>query len=287
MTLAPLALVREGAAELERAGCDTPQLDAEILVASALGIDRVALRRLPADPLPAAAQAAALELLQRRSAREPVSQIIGRRWFRRIELQVTPEVLTPRPESELLVEYGIALPEGARVADIGTGSGAIAIALADERPDLDIVAADVDQAALAVASANAAASGADVALVLGDLLDAVPGALDAVISNPPYIPEGDLAGLDPEVRDYEPAIALVGGEDGLDVVRRLVSQAAVRRIERIALEVGAGQADEVALLLSQAGWSEVDVIDDLAGIARVVSGTGFEVAEDSQWTTAL
>ncbi len=273
MSQAPLALVRQAAATLEAAGCDSPQLDAEVLVAHALGTDRAGLIRMSADPLPPAMEAAALELVERRAKREPVSQITGRRWFRNLEIHVTPAVLTPRPETEHLVEWALKLPDGARVADIGTGSGAIALALADERPDLDIVATDIDQAALAVAASNAGRLGLDIAFVQGDLLGAVQGDLDAVVSNPPYIPDGDHAGLDPEVRDFEPRIALTSGPDGLDAVRRLVVEASGRAIPRIALEIGQGQAEATAAILKEAGYSEVEIVDDLAGIGRVVAGT--------------
>ena len=273
MSQAPLALVRQAAATLEEAGCDSPQLDAELLVAHALGTDRAGLVRLPAEPLPDAAYQAAQALIARREAREPVSQILGRRWFRNIEIHVTPAVLTPRPETEHLVEWGLRLPEGSRVADIGTGSGAIALALADERADLDIVATDVDPDALAVATANAGRLGLAVAFAQGDLLGAVEGELDAVISNPPYIPDGDFDSLPLEVRDHEPRTALTSGPDGLDHVRRLVAQAAERCVPRIAMEIGDGQAEATARLLESAGYTEVEVINDLAGIGRVVAGS--------------
>jgi len=272
VTLAPLALVREGAAQLAQAGCETPQLDAEILVAHALGTDRTGLRRMPDEPLGEANEAAARGLLARRALREPVAQIVGYRWFRNIQVGVDSSVLTPRPETELLVEWGVGLPADARVADIGTGSGAIALALADERPDLQITASDVDAGALDVARGNAARLGLEIAFVQGDLLDAVDCELDALISNPPYISDSALTGLEPEVVDYEPHLALAAGPDGLETVERLVEQAALRKIPRIALEIGAGQADRTAALLAEAGWAHVEIRDDLAGIARVVIG---------------
>ncbi|CAB4866692.1 MAG: peptide chain release factor N(5)-glutamine methyltransferase [Actinobacteria bacterium] len=272
MTLAPLALVREGAAQLAEAGCETPQLDAEILVAHSLGTDRTGLRRMSEEPLGEANEAAARGLLARRAQREPVAQIVGYRWFRNIQVGVDSRVLTPRPETELLVEWGVGLPADARVADIGTGSGAIALALADERPDLQITASDVDSGALDVARANATRLGLEITFVQGDLLDAVDSELDALISNPPYISDSELTGLDPEVVDYEPHLALTAGPDGLETVERLVEQAALRKIPRIALEIGAGQADSTAALLAEAGWAHVEIRDDLAGIARVVIG---------------
>lgn len=275
MSEAPLALVRHAAATLETAGCDSPQLDAELLVAHALGTDRAGLVRMAAEPVSADLEKAALDLVARRASREPVSQIVGSRWFRNLEIQVTPAVLTPRPETEHLVEWALVLPDASRVVDVGTGSGAIALALADERPDLDVLATDIDPAALAVASANAGRLGLAVAFAQGDLLEPVQGEVDAVISNPPYIPDGEHAGLPPEVRDYEPRTALTSGPDGLDHVRRLVAQAAQRRVPRIAMEIGQGQSQAVAELLSDVGYAEVEVINDLAGIGRVVVGTGF------------
>ncbi|MEI6448201.1 MAG: peptide chain release factor N(5)-glutamine methyltransferase [Actinomycetes bacterium] len=269
------ALVRQGTGLLAKAGCETPGLDAELLVAHALGTDRAGLFRLAGEAVSEPKRRIAADLIERRTGREPVAQIIGRRWFRNIELVVSRDVLTPRPETELLVEWGLALPNGARVADIGTGSGAIALALADERPDLDIVATDLSQEALRIAAANAGRLGLDVALAAGDLLDAVDGPLDAVISNPPYVPDSDLVALAPEVTEWEPRIALTPGPSGLETIERLAGQASNRRIGRIALEVGSGQAPAVADLLRGLGWSEVSVLEDLAGIERVVAGDGF------------
>ncbi len=267
-----MGLVREATVLLERAGCGTPRLDAELLVAHALGTDRAGLVRIAGEPVTQSRQRVSGELIERRVNREPVAQILGRRWFRNLELEVNPSVLTPRPETELLVEWGLGLPHGARVADIGTGSGAIALALADERPDLDIVATDLSPEALKVAASNTARLGLAVALAAGDLLDAVDGPLDAVISNPPYIPEAEMAGLAPEVSRWEPRVALTPGPSGVETFERLAEQASRRGIERIALEVGAGQAPVVAALLGRFGWDQVTVIEDLAGIERVVAG---------------
>jgi len=271
---APLALVRRGAATLEAAGCESPQLDAEVLVAHALGTDRAGLVKMAPEPLDEAAQSRALALLERRAGREPVSQIVGTRWFRNLQVTVTSAVLTPRPETEHLVEWALGLPDGARVVDVGTGSGAIALALVDERPDLEVLATDVEPLALAVAMANASRLGLPIAFAQGDLLDAVDGPLEAIVSNPPYIPDGDFSGLPPEVRDHEPRVALTSGDDGLDIVRRLIGQAVERKVPRIALEIGQGQAETVSSLLKAAGYEDVTVIQDLAGIGRVVAGVG-------------
>jgi release factor glutamine methyltransferase len=263
--------VRDAAVVLEAAGCGTPRLDAELLVACALSTDRAGLVRLGSDALDDPASVRVRELIARRSLREPVAQITGRRWFRNLELEVNRHVLSPRPETELLVEWGLTLSNGARVVDVGTGSGAIALALADERPDLCITATDIDPDALSTAKANGARLGMKVEFELGDLLAPIEGPIDAVVSNPPYIPEADLAGLEPEVREFEPRIALTPGPDGLEVVERLLKQAASRGVEQIAIEIGAGQADAAAELMRANGWVDVAVTPDLAGIGRMVA----------------
>lgn len=258
-------------ADLREAGCDSARLDAELLLADALATTRTALHLHPERVLDAAESARFAERVARRRAREPVAYIRGTRAFRHIELKVDRRVLVPRPETELLVEVALSLPRGARVVDVGTGSGAVALALKHERPDLTVVATDASEDALAVARENAAALRLDVAFVRGDLLEPVDGPLDAVLSNPPYVPDGDRGRLEPEVAEHEPAQALFAGDDGLAVLRRLVPEAA-RRARFVAFEVGAGQAPAVGRLLYEAGMRTVAVHRDLAGIERVVVG---------------
>jgi release factor glutamine methyltransferase len=166
---------------------------------------------------------------------------------------------------------GLDLPEGARVADVGTGSGAIALALKHERPDLDVVATDASIHALAVARANASRLGLKVEFLHGDLLAGVER-VDAVLSNPPYVADGERAALAPEITRHEPPGALFAGADGLDVIRRLVPAAAAAGATRLAIEVGQGQAGRVTTLLGAAGFTRVDTRRDLAGIDRVVIG---------------
>jgi release factor glutamine methyltransferase len=254
------------------AGSDTPRLDAELLLGHALGLDRAALVMAPEREVTGPAVRAFQDLVRRRSAgREPVAYLLGRRGFRRLELVVDARVLVPRPETELLVEAALGLPRGARVVDVGTGSGAVALALKDERGDLDVRGTDVSEEALAVARANAARLGLDVTLSRADLLEGV-GPVDAVLSNPPYVAEADRATLPPEVARHEPALALFGGPDGLDVVRRLVVQAGASAAALLALEVGQGQASAVVELVRAAGFGTVEALPDLAGVERVVVG---------------
>jgi release factor glutamine methyltransferase len=268
MRSAPASPSRPRAELVRGAGID--QLDAELLLAHVLATDRAALHREPELIVPADAASAFAALAARRRAGEPVAYLIGRRGFRRLELAVDPRVLIPRPETEHLVEAALVLPEGARVVDVGTGSGAVALALADERPDLEVLGVDVSEDALVVARANAGRLGLDVAFASSNLLAGVTGRVDAVVANLPYVPDGEP--LMADVAGYEPALALRGGPDGLDVVRELVVEAALRGAPFLALEVGAGQAPAVAALLGQCGWAHVGRVLDLAGIERVVTG---------------
>jgi release factor glutamine methyltransferase len=254
---------------LTAAGCATPRLDAELLLADVLGVDRAALISHPRRPLEPADARRFQESARRRRDREPVAYITGRRGFRTIELAVDRRVLIPRPETEHVVEAALALPAGARVVDVGTGSGAIALALKAERPDLEVLATDSDPGALEVARANAARLGLDVTFAQGDLLAGVEP-VDAVLANPPYVSAGEP--LIPEVGRWEPAHALFGGPDGLAVIRRLVPAALHARARTLATEVGAGQAAAVAELVSVAGFVAVEIVRDLAGIDRVVVG---------------
>jgi release factor glutamine methyltransferase len=208
------------------------------------------------------------ELVARRAEREPVAYILGRRGFRHLELRVDARVLIPRPETELLVEVALGLAPGARVLDVGTGSGAVALALKHERPDLEVTASDVSPGALALARDNAERLGLGVTLVEADLLPA--GEWDAVLSNPPYVGEEEYRQLAPEITRFEPRSALAAGADGLAVIGPLVQAAA--GVPFVALEVGAGQARRVEGLMHAAGFAAVGTHRDLAGIERVVVG---------------
>jgi len=245
-------------------GSQTPRLDAEVLLAHALGIDRTRLFMGGGHTVEGPAVRHYQDLVRRRSvAREPVAYLLGRRGFRHLELEVDARVLIPRPETEHAVEAVLEhAPPSARVIDVGTGSGAIALALKHERPDLQLTGADIAQEALVVARANGSRLGLDVAWVHADLVPA--GEWDVVVSNPPYVADGDP--LPPDVRAHEPRGALFGGPEGLDVIRRLVAV----RVALLVLEVGAGQAAEVARLALAAGFSRTERRRDLAGIERIV-----------------
>lgn len=252
---------------LRAARVDSPRLDAEILLAHALGVDRTYLFLNPDAPVTGPAVHSFRDAIRRRTVlREPVAYIVGTKGFRRLDLHVDARVLIPRPETEHLVEAALGLPTGAKVVDVGTGSGAVALALKDERPDLDVHATDVSEDALHVAYANAQRLGLDVTFHHGDLLARIP-TVDAVISNPPYVEAG--ARLAPEITRHEPPGALYAGPDGLDVIQRLIPAAVDGAGARwIGLEVGAGQPPAVERL-APGGW-ETAVHPDLAGHDRVV-----------------
>jgi release factor glutamine methyltransferase len=267
MRTAPVSSVRQAltAAEesLRAAGCDTPRLDAELLLARALGVSRESLLAGPDTGVPPGAARRAMELIRRRAAREPVAYILGVKGFRRIEVCVDGRVLVPRPETEVLVEVALSLPPGARVHDVGTGSGAVALAVKEERPDLVVSASDASPDAVEVALANAAALGLDVEVRVSDGLP--PGAFELVLANLPYVREDEWAALAPEIVRFEPRSALVSGSDGLDAIRTLAAQAPAGT--RLALEHAPGQAEEVRGLLRSA-----ETLRDLSGLERVTVG---------------
>lgn len=271
----PVREALEGATfAIAAAGCQTPRLDAELLLAHALGVSRERLF-LDAD-LEVEGDAVHLlrEAVRRRAIeREPVAYITGSKGFRRLDLAVDARVLIPRPETELLVESALSLPSGTRVLDLGTGSGAVALALADERPDLTLWASDVSEDALAVAMANGRRLGLSVRWLHSDLLEDVPEEIEALVSNPPYVSRAQTAELAPEILRHEPEQALFAEAEGLASIAALLAQAAGRRRLRfVALEIGAGQADAVEQLMRDAGFTGVERLMDLAGIERVMVG---------------
>jgi release factor glutamine methyltransferase len=273
-------VIRWTASRFEERGMETPRLDAELLTAHALGLPRLQLYLQFDRPLTQPELAAIRELVKRRQAGESVAYVVGKKEFFGLELAVDARVLVPRPDTETLVDEALeraGAPEAGatRVADVGTGSGAVAIAVAKQRPQAVVYAADVSPDALAVARANAERHGVAITFLEGDLDAALAphGPFDVITANLPYIPTGDLAGLPPEVR-AEPRLALDGGADGLVLVRRLVAAAPglLAAGGALALEVGAGQARETAALLEAAGFTDVRLRRDLGQIERVVSG---------------
>jgi len=271
-------VLRLSTTHLERHGSPTARLDAELLLGHALGLSRVELYTGFERPLTEDELAECRELIARRAKREPVAYILGRWGFRGLDLDVDRRVLVPRPETELLVDRCLALLDGVAgpaVLDVGTGSGAIALALASELPEARVAGCDVFGDALEVARANGERLGVEVEWVASDMLAGVEGRrFHLVVSNPPYVAAGEIEALEPEVRDWEPRGATVAGETGLEAIERLVAQApaALEPGGAIVLEVGAGQAGAVAALLDGAGLAGVGRDPDHAGIERIVWG---------------
>ena len=267
-------------ARLQAAGVDGPVIDARLLVEAAAGASRTDIIADPHRALSEAQEATLEDYVARRERREPVSHILGRKGFWKIMLSVTPHVLTPRPDTETVVERVLRdFPEGRafNVLDLGVGSGAILLAILAERPAAKGLGVDVSEDALAVARENAANLGLEsrTALLRGDWTRGLGDAgFDLVVSNPPYIPTGDIETLDPEVRDHEPRIALDGGADGLDAYRLLAPE--ILRVlkpgGRFAVEIGFDQSRAVEALLREAGALEVTTAKDLADRDRVVLG---------------
>jgi release factor glutamine methyltransferase len=278
MTGTLLSAWKSAQARLGAAGVDSPAIDARMLIEAATGVTRLDILTDPYRALDQDAQARVEALIARREAREPVSQIVGYRDFRVHRFAVTKDVLTPRPETELLVDVALerVAPEiPQRVIDFGIGSGAILLSILSQRPLAEGVGVDFSRAALAVAKQNAEALQIErVTLVHSDWDKEIDGAFDLLVSNPPYIRTGALALLDPEVGRYEPHLALDGGPDGLDGYRAVLG--AAKRLLKpggsFAVELGEGQAEAVWALADELRLIPEDVRDDLAGIARVLSG---------------
>lgn len=272
-----LKLLRWTADYFAARGLDAPRLDAELLLAATLGLDRVGLYVNFERPLQTDELAVFRARVRRRANREPLAYILGATEFWSLPLKVTPDVLIPRPDTELLVEEALTRLSGpARVLDVGTGSGALAIAIAHERPECRLTAIDLVPAALAVAAENAHRNqvAERIAFAECDLAALPAGPFDLIVANPPYIPQGDLITLMPEVRDFEPWLALDGGADGLDAYRALVRQIGMVLAPGgwLLVEVGIEQAVTVQELFASAGLTEIFTARDLAGIERVVGG---------------
>jgi release factor glutamine methyltransferase len=250
-------------------GVENPRRDAELLLARSLGLARIELYTNHDRPLTDAERTAARELVQRRGQREPLAYVLGDWDFRRLTLKTDRRALVPRPETEVLVERCLELLDGAespRIVDVGTGSGAIALAIAQERPDARVHATDISPDALGLAAENAEANGLAVSFRQGDLLAGLEGPFDLVVSNPPYVEADELESLEPEVRDWEPRGALV--DDGQTA--RLVRDAGQVLSGWLVLEVHEARADAVSHELEREGYSRIGITNDLAGKERVV-----------------
>ena len=277
-------LLRAGAARLREADVEAPRLCAEMLMAHLLGSDRAALCRGSKDKLSMDEAARYEELLARRAAREPVQHIVGHTEFWSLNILCDPAALIPRPETEVVIETALGVLKNSAapaIADIGTGAGCIAIALATELPGARLYASDISRNALELAARNLAAHGLTrrVQLFEGDMAEpflsqGLAGRLDAVVCNPPYVAESDKPALQPEVREYEPEAALYGGRDGLRVIARLLAQAGplLKPAGYLIIEIAQGQAPAVRDLAekSAGGWRVIRTIADSASIERVL-----------------
>jgi release factor glutamine methyltransferase len=265
-----LAEVLAGATDyLEARGVESARLDAERILVQALGLTRIELYTQHDRPLTDQERAAARELVARRGRREPLAYVLGDWDFRRLTLKTDSRALVPRPETELVVERCLALLDGLespRIADVGTGTGAIALSLKQERPDAQVVATDLSADALALARENAVANDLAIELVQADLLAGVDGRFDLVVSNPPYVQARELDSLEPEVRDWEPRAALL--DEGQ--TERLAAEVRSKLDHWLVVEIHADHAQRTVASLAALGFESIAVTNDLAGKERVV-----------------
>jgi release factor glutamine methyltransferase len=265
------ALLRESRELLEGAGVDSPRLDAELIAGHALGLTRLELATEGGRELRDGEADAVRALGARRAAREPLAYVLGEWGFMRLTLRTDARALVPRPETEVVVERALAAIAGVeapRAVDVGTGSGAIALALADERPDARVTGTDVSADALALALENAERLGLAVELVRCELVDGLEGPFDVVVSNPPYVGEEELAAVEPEVREWEPRVAVVdAGQTGRLV---LAAREVLAPGGALVVETHEGKAAEVAAALGAAGYGPATITRDLGGRERVV-----------------
>jgi release factor glutamine methyltransferase len=278
------ATLREAVQKLERANVPSAPLAAELLLMHALNRDRTFLYAHPESPVDPTQLEKFNSLINKRAAGTPTQYLTGRQEFWGMDFEVTPDVLIPRPETEHLIEVALSrIGESRRnnllrIADVGTGSGCIAVALAKEFPNANIFATDISSAALKIAERNATRHNFTnrITFIECNLLESIPQQpqLNLIVSNPPYVARKDAASLPIDVREHEPEIALFAGEDGMDIYPRLVAQAKTHLAEGglLVLELGLGLFEPVSdLLEARTGWTRVSATEDLAGIVRVIS----------------
>ncbi|HEY4839325.1 MAG TPA: peptide chain release factor N(5)-glutamine methyltransferase [Candidatus Acidoferrales bacterium] len=278
------ATLREGVQKLERASVPSAPLAAELILMHALTCDRTFLYAHPEAEIGSAQLEKFNSLVNKRAAGTPTQYLTGHQEFWGLDFEVTPDVLIPRPESEHLIEVALARigqsrrNNPLRIADVGTGSGCIAVALAKEFPNANIFATDISSAALKIAERNATRHNFKnrIAFAECNLLEGIPPQppLNIVVSNPPYVARKDAASLPIDVREHEPELALFGGEDGMEIYPRLIAQAKTHLAEGglLVLELGVGLFEPVSdLLEARSGWTRVSATQDLAGIVRVIS----------------
>ena len=269
--------VRRGTERLTEAKALDAKTDVFLLLEAAAGVSRAYCFAHPEEALTEEAAQTFEGYLSRRASREPLQYIIGTCEFYGLSYRVDPRVLIPRQDTEVLVEEALkVLPQGGNVLDLCTGSGAIAVAVKHTRPDADVTATDLSDEALSLAAENSRENGCEICLLQGDLFEPLEAEnrFDVICSNPPYVTEQEYTELMPEVKDYEPVLALVAGEDGLDIYRRLIAEAPdyLKPAGCLIVEIGCEQGDAVSRLFEEAGLSDVRVIRDLAGLDRVVYG---------------
>lgn len=285
MTRNIASVLSAGTATLQASGVPESRRDAVLLLCAALNRTNTYIIAHPDHELTDDEKERLDQFLERRKTREPMQYILGKQEFFALEFEVSPDVLIPRPETEILVEAAIEMlsrrPEPL-FCEIGIGSGCISVSILHEVDQARAVAVDISPAALAIARRNAARHdvGKRLCLLEGSMFGPVDGHFDLIVSNPPYVPSGELPTLQPEVRDFEPANALDGGHDGLDLIRKIIDRAPgrLKGDGLLLIEIGSGQAEAVRELFSASDWGEPEFLQDLQGVPRIVkAGVKFPV----------
>lgn len=268
-------LLEAGTSELDEAGIESPQVDAFYLLEYVCGINRTSYLLNKDKQITKEAEQAYFEVIERRAAHEPYQYITGVADFLGFTINVNENVLIPRLDSEILIEEALkVIPENAKVLDMCTGSGCLAIAIKC-MSDVMVTASDISESALELARKNAAENAAEIEFSQGDLFEKLDGRIfDVIISNPPYVTEGEYRELTPEVKDHEPKLALTAGEDGLDIYRKMIPEAAkhLKVGGWLLMEMGCFQAKANEALLADSGYKDIKVVKDLAGLDRVIMG---------------